>query len=1085
VVRIRLLGGVGAVTDHGEPVDVGPAKCRALLAALALSPGTAVPVWRLVELVWGENPPRTAGRTLQSYVTRLRKGLGHDSITRVGAAYRLDVAAESVDVVRFQRGVEAGDFHAALAEWVGLPLAGHDVPGLTATVDGLVEQWLSSVEADLARRVETDPAAAVGPLTELTAGHPFREGLWALLMTALYRTGRQTDALAAYRAVRRNLVEHLGVEPGPRLRDLENLVLGQDERLAGRRGRPTGTVTFAFADVADPGRRCATDRQAMAATTADLDRLVDAAADRHGGDVFATGGDSFGVAFHRATDAVAWATELRGGVAVPLRIGLHTAEVEERAPGYAGPAVTVAAALAAAGHGGQTLVSGTTSALLDRDDLRDLGVYRLDGTEQRVHQLGDGEHPPLHTEASRRHGNLPRRLGLLIGRDDELKVIDDALATHPVVTLVGPGGIGKTRLAVAAASRVAVDDGVWLVDLTEIASAADVPRAVAGPLGIRESAGRPLDESVVMVLRSRHALLVLDNCEHVLDGAATLVEAVVAHCPNVRVLATSRERLDLGDGHERIVAVPPLDPAGSGAELFTARAAAVSPAFDPDSDRRDVEEICRRLDGIPLAIELAAARTTSLATADLLTRLDDHLRVLVGGRRTGAERHRGLRATVQWSYDLLSPPGQLLFRRLSVFTGPFDLAAAEAIAEAEVDELLGDLVRRSVVVVESGPFGQRFRLLETMRQFAAELLAETGGTTTVAARHARWCLDEVTRIHRLLTGPAEAEGVARLDELWPNLRSAFDRACAGRDRGLAYALIRPVVAEIPFRSRSEIGDWTERLLAITPPGEPVVLELTWAAQRYKLRQDPAAFARLLDRYGEPDHPLIHHARASVHEDYPALVEWTPPALGELRRRGEHDLARQLELDIGSAYLFTGRFAEHDSIVTALADRYRTQGPPTLLNWALMLLGYSAAAQGRQDHAEQLFDDAVGLTLPEHTHSPNKPIQARTWFRRGDRSRGLRTLRSYVEDLLDTDNMHGACVAAVEYVPMMAEIGRLPQAAQLLRYLETTGMLDTPVWATRVAGARSVIADLDRAPARPLDDRQALGYMRQSLHELTL
>ena len=511
----------------------------------------------------------------------------------------------------------------------------------------------------------------------------------------------------------------------------------------------------------------------------------------------------------------------------------------------------MAATLAAAGHGGQTLLSGATSALLDRHDLRDLGTYRLDGvvTEQRVHQLGDGEHPPLRTETARR-GNLPRRLGRLIGRDEELKIIDDALATHPVVTLVGPGGIGKTRLAVAAASQVTVDDGAWLVDLTEIASAADVPRAVAGPLGIRESAGRTLAESVVMVLRSRHALLVLDNCEHVLDGAATLAEAIVANCPNVRVLATSRERLDLGDGHERLIAVPPLDPAGPGAELFTERAAAVSPAFDPETDRQDVEEICRRLDGVPLAIELAAARTTSLATADLLARLDDHLRVLVGGRRTGAERHRrtaGDRPVVlrpaQPARAAAVPPAVDLHRPVRPRGGRVD-------RRAEVDEAAG----RPGAAVDGGrrvrPVRPALPAPGDHAPVRGRAPCQTARPPRSRARHAQWCLDKVTELHRLLTGPAEAEGVARLDELWPNLRSAFDWACATKDRGLAYALIRPVAAEIPFRSRSELGDWTERLLAITPPGEPVELELTWAAQRYKLRQDPEAFARLVDRYGD-------------------------------------------------------------------------------------------------------------------------------------------------------------------------------------------------------------------------------------------
>lgn len=189
MVRIRLLGGVSAATGDGQPVDVGPPKCQTLLAALALSAGDSVPVSRLVELVWGSVPPRTAGKTLQSFVARLRKALGRDAIVRTGAAYRLDVEADAVDVARFRRRLDEGDIEAALAEWTGTPLAGLDAEGLTAAVDGLVEQWLGAVETDLQRRVDTDPSAAIGPLTELTTTYPFREGLWALLITALYRVG--------------------------------------------------------------------------------------------------------------------------------------------------------------------------------------------------------------------------------------------------------------------------------------------------------------------------------------------------------------------------------------------------------------------------------------------------------------------------------------------------------------------------------------------------------------------------------------------------------------------------------------------------------------------------------------------------------------------------------------------------------------------------------------------------------------------------------------------------------------------------------------------------------------------------------
>ncbi len=570
-MQVHLLGGVAAVTDGGEPLDVGPAKCRAVLAALALSVGEAVPVSRLVDVVWGEDPPRTADKTLQGYVARLRKGLGPETIVRAGTAYRLDLDADRVDVVRFRRLLMAGDVDGALAAWTGTPLAGLDVPGLTAVADGLVEQWLEAVEDDLGRRVATDAAGAVAALTELTAAHPFREELWALLMTALYRAGRQADALAAFQRAREHLVGELGVEPGPRLRDVEARILDHDEGLrAGpaaptptrepASGRPTGTVTFGFADVADATRLWMEHRRKMALAMARLDTVVRAITDRHGGTVVVSAGESVGVAFHRADEAAVWATELQvaveqepwpGGVEVRLQVALHTGETEQHDGGYFGPAVHTAAQLAAAGHGGQTLVSGVTAALLERDDLRDLGTHRFEGVvgEHDVRQLDDGDHPPLRTATVRR-GNLPRRLGRLVGRGAELDGVAAAMEATPVVTLVGPGGIGKTTLALASARRSETDGPhrVWLVELAKIASSDDVAHVVAKALGVTGGAGRTLTESVVAAMRSRPTLLVLDNCEHVIDGAAALARAVADDGAGTRVLATSREGLGIPRG---------------------------------------------------------------------------------------------------------------------------------------------------------------------------------------------------------------------------------------------------------------------------------------------------------------------------------------------------------------------------------------------------------------------------------------------------------------------------------------------------------------------------------------------------------
>ena len=487
-----------------------------------------------------------------------------------------------------------------------------------------------------------------------------------------------------------------------------------------------------------------------------------------------------------------------------------------------------------------------------------------------------------------------------------------------------------------------------------------------------------LTQRIVATLRPRRALLVLDNCEHVVDAAAELARSVAEGCLDVRIVATSRERLGLSG--ERIITVPPLEPTGS-VELFAERARAVSPAFDAAADRLAVEEICRRLDGIPLAIELAAARTGSLGPADLLDRLRHRLHVLDGTRRSGVDRHRTLWSAIRWSHDLLSPVESTVFERLSIFTGAFDLAAAEWVAAVtqddavEVTNALGRLAEQSLVVVESGPFGRSFRLLEPIRQFARERLDEAGSSGLIAQRHAEWCLCEVTGIHGLLAGWGEIEGVAKLSELWPNLRSAFDWACETDRRALARDLMTPILSEIVVRASIEIGDWAERLLAMTPPDdeEGLVLGLYAAAHRYSMTQDPDSYERLVGRYGEPEHVLTRHGRAIATEDYELMAEWAPRAVEEFRARGDDHLAERAEINVATAWMNLGQLARTDARLAKLVARYRDRGPATFLNWTLLLLGYSAMFQGDKDRADGYFEEGIEIELPPRTHTPQQAV----------------------------------------------------------------------------------------------------------------
>ena len=1102
---VRLLGGVVVSEPDGRLLDVGAAKSQVMLAALALSAGSAVPVTRLVDAVWGERPPRTAERTVQSYVARLRSALGASRITRSAGAYRLDVSPEAVDVFRFAAALDSGDVDGALAQWGGQPLAGLSAPGLQAEIAGLTERWLGAVEVDLAGRVESDPAGAVARLTELTAAHPLRESLWGLLMMALYRVGRQADALAAYQTARDGLGDALGVEPGPALREVHLRILRHDPQLGagplatapGPRPLPTGTVTFVVIDVDGGPAAWASDRATMSGVMADHHAHVDELATTHGGTVFTRIGDSHGVAFETADQAWAMARELQAHGPLPtgethtaLRIALHTGEAQQHDRGYFGPAVHTAWRMAAVARGGQTIASAATAALLTDARVKDLGSHTLDDVvaEQHLVQLGEGDHPPLRSE-DRHRGNLPPRINQVLGRQEELGRVRSALATHAFVTLVGPGGIGKTHLALTVAHAHATRD-VWLIDLAGVTTGAEVARAAADALGITERQGRPITRSIMDALRTRRPLLVIDNCEHVVDAAADLVSSLTYECPQVRVLATSRERLGLTG--ERIITVPPLDPKGSAADLFCERARSLDATFDAVAERAVIEEICRRLDGIPLAVELAAARVSTLSPVDLLDRLERRFHVLDGTRRAGTERHRTLWSAIQWSYELLAPVEREVFGRLSMFIGAFDLAAAEWVAggpesdTVEVANTLGRLTEQSLVTSAPGPFGRTFRLLEPIRQFARERLDDTGNAELVAERHARWCWCEVTGVRDLLSGWGEIEGVARLTQLWPNLRAAFEWACATGRLALATDLLTAVLPEIVMRSNNEVGDWAERLLRVTPTADvrTRTMALYAAAHRYSMTQDPGGYLRLLADGGEPEGVLMRHARATATEDHALMADVARDAAHEFRSRGDQHLAERAEINLATAWLNLGELTRADQRLQQLLDRYRRQGPPTFVNWTLLLLGYSALFQEHRESADHYFSEGVGIELPPRTHTPSEPLKAGAAFRRGEHARAFRLLRDHIDELLETDNMQAGTMDSIEFIAMMTATGRMDDAANVLAHLEAGHLFDGPGWRLLVFDAASRIAQHGTTNTiSPItDDRTALQFMKNALDD---
>src|SRR6185503_1893040 len=435
----------------------------------------------------------------------------------------------------------------------------------------------------------------------------------------------------------------------------------------------------------------------------------------------------------------------------------------------------------AAGHGGQILLDGATASLMTGVDLMALGNKRLRDIAKPVEMLQvqapglRSEFPPLKT-IDPAPGNLRPRNSTFIGREAELAELEQVLKAHRLVTLSGVGGVGKTRLAFEIAARLADDflDGVWVIELAAVGDPAAVPEAVAAVLGITQQPQMTIAESVATALEDRSRLLIVDNCEHVLDAAADMIEAILARSATVKVIATSREGLRVAD--EQLWPVPSLDVRTSAVDLFVERAHGVAPGISLNEDVGAVTEICRRLDGIPLAIELAASRMQSMTAIEVRDRLDDRFRLLVGSRR-GLERHQTLRHAVQWSYDLLDADEQTLLHRCSVFTGGFDLAGVTAIAgtgdEYAVLDLLDALVRKSLVVADPSSGRTRYSMLETIRQFAEEQLVQAGEAAEVRTAHAHYFAAREADVLSLWDSPRQREAYRWFMLELANLRTAF------------------------------------------------------------------------------------------------------------------------------------------------------------------------------------------------------------------------------------------------------------------------------------------------------------------------
>lgn len=808
-VEVTLLGEIGARVD-GRSVHIPSTSQRRLLARLALQPGQAIPKAAIIDVLWPTDPPATAAASLQNQVHRLRDALGSGAVVTRGSGYALMINPADVDVHRFERLLDgSGDLSEALTIWAGPPLAEFaDEDWARPSAVRLLERFAVARE----RQIEwllghRSPGEAVAEAEAFCGDEPIRERAHGLLMEALARNGRASEALAAYDDFRKRLVHQTGLEPSPALTVVERRI---------------------------------------------LDGSVDA--------------------------------ELR----------------------------------------------------VQHDSAR---------SQLRV------------------------EVNALVGRDSDIAELEALLSDASLITLTGPGGVGKSRLAHRVAARRSDEylDGVCVVELSSTVDGDAVAAEIAGQLSAGLGVGSPLD-SVVAKLAKQHRLLLLDSCEHVLAGVAEVVGAIVRSCPRVTVVATSREPLGLSG--ERVFVVEPLGPIA--VELFDIRARDVRRGFAlTPSSRPVVEEICVALDGLPLAVEMAAAQCDHLTIGEIYSQLAHRFDLLVDGLRDAPMRHRGLGRVMAWSWDLLTRPERLLLARLSVFRGGWtgDGATAvcgfDGIAEAEVRTLLGGLVRKSLVVAGLDGEQARYRLLDSVRAYAAEQLAEShpDATAELAKRHAEWALAVLTEIAVLLSSPREPEGAAWRDRELANLNAGIDWAFnhGGVDQALRW--IRVIVSSGSGSGASQLRPLRRAWTFVDEPNWSRDHPDGGYMQMHHLHEvgakDPEATTALaLEIAGRVDMPLQFRVQALTLCCQLAFF-WKHDAsacLAEARQLvgTRDDPTLRFGLAMAEAALCPSGSAVQGVWLEQALDQARRVGVPSLIGFARYTAGAQRAISGRPD------DVAIGL-----------------------------------------------------------------------------------------------------------------------------
>ncbi len=1054
--RIELLGGLRVRQEERVITRFRTQKAGALLAYLAYFRRQSHPREVLIDLLWPDLEPEAGRNNLSTILSTLRHqleppGTPAGSVLKADRfAVGLNAEAVCTDVADFENRLAAAEqaqsemerahcLADALACYQGTLLPGHYEAWIAAESRRLSEAYLQATRRLIRTLVRTrEVARALDYARRAVEIDPLREEAHHDLMRLYLAAGQPSAALQQFQALERTLHEELSATPSAAIRQLAREIQGRMSAAPAPEpptaakppaeaaprpvhpapsplAPPSGTVTFLLTDIERSTTLWEQAGETFKTALADHHALLCREFDRCGGYRFKETGDGFLVAFRRAGEALECAIAIQQALpkrewpeevgALRVRMALHTGDVTPQDGDYHGPAVHRAARILAAGHGGQILCSEATASLLRRDldaglHLKDLGLYRLRDVPYAAHLfqvvypgMAQTDFPPLRAETGQT-GSLPMQFTRFFGRETELARMQAVLQLPEtrLLTLTGPGGTGKTRLAVEAAARCAeaFSGAVWFVPLADVAEARQIPAALVEALRL-PPAGQiePLDRAVE-ALAQQPALLVLDNFEQLVDAGATLVRTLLERVPGLKCLVTSRQRLELA-GEQEFPLSPLPTPQSEGTpdqvslyesvQLFVDRAQAVKPDFQvTEGNASAVARLCAGLEGIPLALELAAARAQVLTPLQMLAQLEHRFDFLVSRRRDAEARHRTLRAAMDWSYRLLSPELQAFLAQLSVFRGGWDAESAEAVCEEPLAlDYLAQLRECSLVLAEETEESgaeMRFRMLETVREYAQERLRETEPSAATQARHRDYFLRLAEAAEPQVRGPEQAFWLARLDREHDNLRAAL-ASCPPDDEGARIGLriagalgrfweIRGHLSEgrrqfqEVLAKAEALGPTTERAKALSGLGLMAVHQGDYAAARASHEEsltirralgDKAAIATVLNNLG---------MAATAQSDYAAAQQFHAESLAIKQELGDRAGISNSLTNLGLLAHFAGDYERAADLYGQSLEIDRELKDQWGIAYSLNSLGEVKLILGDLDAARALFLESLSL-----------------------------------------------------------------------------------------------------------------------------